>query len=146
MSLPNPWVERIFLKLSVTYGQAFLRQYDGVDMADVKANWGHELSGFQQHPDAIRYGLENLPPDRSPSVLQFKEICRRTPSHQPIKALPLPPVNPVMVEKVKTAFKRPDGRTDSRDWATKLKEREEAGEILTLAQRNAWREAMRAGE
>lgn len=127
----------------MTYGQAFLRQYDGVDLAGVKANWGVELSGFQQHPDAIRYGLENLPADRPPTVLQFKEMCRRTPS-QSVPALPLPPINPVMLERVKTAFQRPEIRTtkDFREWARVLKAREADGEKLTLAQRTAWREAL----
>ena len=80
MSLPITWIDRIFAKLTITYGREFVARWDncGVPIMDVKTEWGHELSGFRDHPDAIAYALCNLP-DRPPTVLQFREICRKAP-------------------------------------------------------------------
>lgn len=143
MSLHAGWVEKLFRKLSATYGQAFLRQYDGVPMEDVKANWGHELACFQQSPQAIARGLDRLPTDRAPTVLQFRELCRGQAEHDKL-ALPAPPSVPVAPEVVaatKAAFQRKDDR-GWRDWAVALKRRHESGERLTRYQIHAYREAL----
>lgn len=145
MSLPDAWIERIFLKLSVTYGQAFLRQYDGVDLADVKANWAHELSGFQQMPGAIRYGLEFLPADRPPNVMQFRDLCRRSPPPPPPLQIAGPPVDPAVAVEARKIFAAKPRRANPRAWAETLRDREQQGAKLTQAQRSAWREALKAG-
>ena len=69
MSLPSPWVDRIFDKLTLTYGQAFLRRWQDIDMGAVKSDWAHELAGFAQHPRAIAWALDNLYPEKPPTVL-----------------------------------------------------------------------------
>jgi hypothetical protein len=87
--LPLHWIDRIFDKLTLTYGKAFALQYDGMDIDAVKANWSHELAGFHDKPDCIKHALQNLPPDRPPNVLQFRAICQKSPL--PVfKALPAP--------------------------------------------------------
>lgn len=145
MSLPEPWVEKIFRKLSATYGQAFMRQYVGVDLADVKANWAHELAVFQQSPDAIAYGLEHLPPDRAPTVLQFRDACRRPNEHDTrTLKLPTPPVNPELAAKVRQAFRRLSEPFNPKAWAFTLRDREANGEKLTAYQRLCWRDAVGA--
>jgi hypothetical protein len=142
MSLPSAWTERLFAKLAVTYGQSFLRQYDGVDIEAVKANWGQELGAFAQNPKAIARGLELLPADRAPTVLQFKALCKGQAEHDML-ALPAPPSAPVSPE-VLTAIKAAVKPTSvgSKDWARALKEREARGPGLTLFQRKAWRTAL----
>lgn len=75
MSLPDAWVERIFDKLTLVYGHQFLSRWDGLKLSDVKADWGRELRGFAQSAKAIAYGLENLPPSKPPTVLEFRAIC-----------------------------------------------------------------------
>jgi hypothetical protein len=143
MSLPDNWVDRIFRKLGATYGQAFLRQYDGVDLPDVKANWAHELAVFQQAPDAIAYGLDHLPVDRPPTVLQFRDCCRRPTEHATkVLKLAAPPANPQIAAKVRDAFKRPLEPADPKAWARRLRDREIAGEKLSKFQRDAWRDAI----
>lgn len=146
MSLPANWVDKIFHKLSVTYGQGFMRQYDGVSPEDVKANWGQELACFQQTPTAIGRGLSLLPVDRAPTVLQFRELCRGSAQSENL-ALPAPPREPVAPEIVaatKAAFKATLAQT-SKEWAHRLKERDlrSGGAGMTLFQRKAWREALR---
>lgn len=142
MSLPEHWIEKLFRKLSATYGQGFLRQYDGVPIEDVKANWADELAIFQQAPDAIRYGLEHLPPSKAPTVLEFRDLCRRPAHVNPVPALPAPPADPAVAKKVRDVFAKPQSESP-KAWAHKLRGREKAGEKLTQFQRQAWREALR---
>lgn len=143
MSLPESWVDKLFRKLAATYGQSFLRQYDGVPMDDVKANWAHELACFQQNPAAIARGIEYLPAERAPTVLQFRDLCK---SQAPSERLQLPappsePVSPEVIAATKAAFERKDER-GWREWATALRRRHESGERLTQFQVHAYREAL----
>lgn len=147
MPLPSAWVEKLFRKLSATYGQAFLRQYDGVPMDDVKANWAGELACYQQNPQAIARGLDRLPVDRAPTVLQFRELCRGQAEHETL-ALPAPPAAPVapeVIAAVKDTFQRKDAR-GWREWAAVLRRRHEGGEKLTRYQISAYRETLGIGQ
>ena len=100
MSLPIEWVEKIFAKLSVTYGRAFISQYEGIDPQAIKEDWAHELSAYHAKPEAIKFALENLPVDKPPNVLQFRNMCRRCP--EPVyKALPTPEPTPEERAKVR---------------------------------------------
>lgn len=136
MSLPSAWVDRLFEKLSLVYGQRFLGLYAGLNLDAVKADWADELAGFQQSPNAIRHGLENLPADHPPTVLQFRDLCRKAPQFLP-KALPEPAPNPEIAKAVRQAFK-PAGGYGDRAWADKLRERIKSGEIRpTKFQRDA---------
>lgn len=100
MSLPIEWVEKIFAKLSVTYGRAFISQYEGIDAQAIKADWAHELAAYVTKPEAIKFALENLPVDKAPNVLQFRAMCRRC--QDPVfKALPVPEPTPEQRAKVK---------------------------------------------
>jgi len=98
MSLPATWIDRIFTKLTLVYGREFLARWDsaGVPIEAVKADWAHELEGFDQWPEAIAHALKNLPPERPPTVLQFRELCRKAPP-KPLPALPEPKANPERV-------------------------------------------------
>ena len=79
MALPLLWVDRIFDKLVLTYGQAFLARWRDIDMNSVKSDWMHELSGFENHPSAIAHALSNLP-EKPPSIVEFKNLCRSAPA------------------------------------------------------------------
>ncbi len=80
MPLPSAWVDRLWMKLAVTYGQRFLGLYAGIDLDAVKADWAHELAGYERHPEAIRYALEHLPVDKPPTVLEFRRMCQQAPA------------------------------------------------------------------
>lgn len=144
MSLPIAWVDRIFEKLSRTYGREFLSRWDGLPLAEVKDDWAHELAGFANWPEAIKYGLENMPPDRAPTVLQFRDICRKAPA-KAVKALPAPVADPdrVKAEIAKLAQRNPMGKQDPKDWARRILARHEAGEKLNPTTLRFAREALR---
>lgn len=81
-SLPENWVEKIWLAMRATYGAAFDRQWEcpaGVDpmhhVEEMKKLWGRQLSVYQQSPNAIGHALDNLPP-HPPNLVEFKNLCR----------------------------------------------------------------------
>lgn len=144
MSLPTPWVDRIFDKLTLTYGQSFLRRWTDIDLNAVKSDWAHELSGFEAHPKAIAWALQNLPPDSPPTVLQFKFLARRAPPDE-LPRLEAPKADPERVAaelaKLAPVLKAPAARP-STDWARRIVDRAEAGEILSPTTLRMAREAL----
>jgi hypothetical protein len=77
--------------MTVRYGAAFMRQYEGLDIAHVKADWAEVLDGTSGK--SIAFGLQYLPSDRPPNAMQFRDQCRRAP-HDDHIALPAPDVKP----------------------------------------------------
>lgn len=129
MSLPVEWVDRIFDKLTLTYGQAFLRRWSDIDMNAVKSDWAHELAGFHQHPKAIAWALQNLPADAPPTVLQFKLLARRAPPDE-LPRLEAPKADPERIaeELAKLApIKRAPRAAPNTDWARRIVARAESG-------------------
>jgi hypothetical protein len=110
MSLPNAWIDRIFTKLTLVYGREFTDRWAVEMVPMVKADWAHELAGFKDHPEAIAHGLQHLPPDRAPTVLQFRDICRNAPAPEAPR-LEAPVANPEVVRawiaKAREALTRP---------------------------------------
>lgn len=135
MSLPASWVDRIFTRLTMVFGRDFLSRYEGLDVSSVKAEWAEDLAGFQQAPAAIKFALDNLPSDKPPTSLQFRDLCRRAPQYAP-KALPSPAPDPELAKALKQAFKPMSGRGD-KEWAKKLRARAEQGYRMTKFQRDA---------
>lgn len=144
MSLPANWVDRIWDKLTLTYGQSFLRRWADMDLNAVKSDWAHELAGFEAHPKAIAWALQNLPPDSPPTVLQFKFLARRAPPDE-LPRLEAPKADPdrVAEELAKLApIKAAPRSRPNTDWARRIIEREEAGEILNPTTRKMARAAL----
>lgn len=77
--LPEAWVDKIFHKLTMAYGRDFLGRWEGVPIAEVKLDWAECLACFFSRPDAIRYGLANLPDTKSPTAQEFRAVCLRCP-------------------------------------------------------------------
>lgn len=78
MSLPTAWVDKIFEKMTLTYGRDFLGRWVGLDENQVKSDWAHELSGLFANPSCIAFALQNLP-ERAPTVIEFRRIARSMP-------------------------------------------------------------------
>lgn len=146
MSLPLPWVDRIFEKLTLVYGQAFLGRWRDVDLLAVKSDWAHELAGFAPKQgesatscagaQAIAYALANLDPAAPPSVLQFRAVARRAPAPE-LPRLPEPKADPerLAAELAKLApiaatVRAPVDPVDHKAWAKRLIDRHAAGERL----------------
>ena len=137
-------IDRLFDKLAIRYGSAFLDQWRGMPLEDVKADWIEELRAFAHAPEVFAWALEHLP-ERAPNVGQFKALCRQAP-RKPAPALPAPPVNP---ERAREAFAvvaaalAPKEHADPKQWARDLITKHEAGEKVALAALNAARRALR---
>lgn len=135
MSLPLPWIDQIFTKLSLAYGRDFLARWEGQDIGCVKTDWCHELSSLGDWPEAIAYGLANLPVDRPPTALQFRQICRSAPARA-TAALPEPKADPARIaaELAKLAPLRAatvmDYTVDHKAWAKRIIARNDAGETI----------------
>jgi len=100
----------------------------------VKADWAHELAGFEQHPQAIAHALQSLPPEKPPTVLQFRELARRAPLPElPRLASPPADAERVAAELAKLATVRTSpgpASSDPRGWARRICERHQRGERL----------------
>lgn len=140
-ALPEAWVDRLFGRLTMVYGHAFLSRWSGMDLAAVKASWAHELAGFAAHPQALAAALEALPADHPPTVLQFRDLARAAARQQGdvVAQLPSPEANPAMVAEVMAAVKeasKQPRRNEAQICADRLRAiRDHGDRPMTLAQR-----------
>ena len=136
MSIPLSWVEKIFQKLILVYGRDFFARWEGVALADVKADWAHELAGFESWPEGISHALANLPPSKPPTALEFRDLARKAPRRDAL-ALPEPKADPARMAaelgKLSANKARANASADSKAWARRLLAREAAGERLKPA-------------
>lgn len=136
MSLPLQVIDRLFDRLTITYGREFMARYDGLDANAVKSSWGYELSGYSGNLEAIGFALEHLPA-RAPNVVQFKEICLLAPVKQELQLEgPKPDKARVAAEFAKLAPMREvrqskNSLEERGAWARKILARKEAGEIIS---------------
>lgn len=141
--LHESWVEKIFEKLTLTYGRAFLGRWEGLDIGAVKADWGRELAGYARNPQALRHALEHLPPSEPPTAGQFRALCIGCPVALP--ALPAPQADAERVRRLMQRA-RADASPKQRSplaWAHTLLARAEAGEMkLTPTQREMMHSAL----
>lgn len=145
-ALPAHWVDQLFRKLSIRYGRQFMARWDGIDEADVKADWACVLGGFHARPDCIAYGLENLPSDRPPTATQFRDLCRLKPEANQAPQLPAPKPDP---ERLAAALaplagiKAKDAVHNPRAWAHSLHTQIQAGRKVSPAIRAMVADVMR---
>ena len=147
-ALPDAWVAEIFRRLALTYGRDFLSRWEGLDLADVRADWGQQLAGFSG--PSIGHAIENLPSGQPPTVLQFRDLCRLRPESAPLAlAAPaagdIPPAVAAQLARAKAIA----ADRNRLQWAYDLQAREggqtkhTSGSVrLTQAQRDAWRVAL----
>jgi hypothetical protein len=135
MSLPLPWIERIFAKLTLTYGTEFQVRWGGFDkeaMHHVHLDWAHELSAFKSAPHAIAFALEHLP-ERAPNVIAFRNLCLKAPAIEQPRIDP-PKADPVIVaavlEKIVPVTQQPRPYSDHKAWAKRILQRLNQGENI----------------
>lgn len=149
-ALPDSWIERIFKKMSVNYGSKFADLWRGTDPVDMKNEWAYKLAGFADMPKEIKEALDALDDKPYPPTLpEFLALCReagrRIDGHKPaIEYRPTAEEQARADALIKKAAERMTkiDRRDHKEWAKKLKARHESGEILSLIQVNAYREAL----
>lgn len=143
MSLPSSWVDRIFDKLTLTYGQAFLRRWQDLDMNAVKSDWAHELDGFDQNPKAIAYALQHLNPEKPPTVLEFRALAYKCPSEQPVMIdQPRATAERIASELLRMAPMRNRTYVDGREWARRIVARHAQGDRIRPYTLNCAQEAL----
>lgn len=129
MSLPLQAVDRLFARLSATYGRDFTSKYEGIEPNAVKSSWAHELSGFSGQLEAIAWALEHLP-ERCPNVIEFRKICRLSPSPE-VPRIEHSPAGKARVAaelaKLAPVLAARGSRPDNRQWARSLIQRHESG-------------------
>ena len=146
MSLPLPWVDKIFSKLTLLYGRDFIGRWEGLELADVKTDWAHELSGLVNFPEGIAFALDNLPHGKPPTVLEFRAMAIKAPrpAHKQLEA---PKADPDRVaeelRKAVSVVKRPAfNGIDNKAWAKELLSRDKAGERVRPISLRFAREAL----
>ena len=137
MSLSLKAVDRIFDRLTATYGRDFSSRWEGLDGNAVKSSWSHELSGFEHGLHMIAWALEHLP-EKSPNVIEFRNLCRKAPAAEH-KALEAPQADPArvaaeMAKLVQLRSTQPVSGHGMKEWAHRLAARLAAGEKLSRYQ------------
>lgn len=67
-------IKKLFAVLQARYGHRFTSWMDDPDVARIAVSeWHRELKGFR--PEDIRRGLETLPDDWPPTLMQFAKAC-----------------------------------------------------------------------
>ena len=134
-------VDRLFTRLSATYGAAWTRQWADVPITDVKTAWSYELAGYFGHLQAIAYALDNLP-DRCPNVIQFRNLCRAAPSPD-VPRLDPPKADPVRVaEAIAKMAPATDNPHGMKAWAHRMKSRHDGGDKLSQYQIKSYQIAL----
>ena len=133
MSLHAEVIDRLFARMTLTYGRAFLDQWAGQTANDVKTFWGYELAEFSGRLKAIAWALENLP-ERCPNIIAFRNLARSAPRPADAPALPGPPVDAARLNAelaklapVRSATVAASLNRDDKAWARRIIERSKAG-------------------
>lgn len=135
-----PWVNRIFDKLMLVYGRDFVGRWDGVPIDSVKADWAHELSGFESQPEAIKHALLHLNPAKPPTVLEFRNLAANAPQAADIQLAP-PTPDKAFRDRLIGSMTAP-AVSGTKDWARSLKARLEAGDRLNANQIRCFKNAL----
>ena len=140
-------IDRLFERLSMTYGIAWDNSLGTAPLNEIKSFWMHELSGFMQSKEsmmAISWALGNLP-ERPPNLVQFKNLCYQAPAVQKPQ-LPAPPADPELVkqEMAKLAPLKMGHGVDPKAWARRILDEYAAGRKKPVAVVQMARDALNA--
>jgi hypothetical protein len=147
MSLPIAWVDRIFDRLTVRYGNRFLDRWKGIDLDAVRHDWCSVLAGFEQWPEAMTFAFDHLDDEKPPTATMFRALALKAPKPERL-ALPEPAADPsrIAAELAKLAPLRvkpaeSDGHS-MKAWAHRLQERHKTGEKLNMNQVRCFQTAL----
>lgn len=145
MSLPLKAIDRLFERLSATYGDDWTRRWAGQEEVKVKTVWAHELAVYAHRLEDIAWALENLPA-RAPNAIEFRNLCRSAPRAE-APALPEPKADPARLQaelaKLAEVRKITKVKIDHKAWARRILAAHEAGEKIRPVSLRFAREALR---
>jgi hypothetical protein len=147
MSLPIAWIDRIFDRLTVRYGNRFLDRWKGVNMDAVRYDWSSTLAGLKGWPEAIAFAFGLIDDEKPPTAAMFRSLALKAPKPERL-ALPEPAADPdrIAAEIAKLEHLRTKPAADSghgmKAWAYRLKARDEAGESINMNQRRCYQAAL----
>jgi hypothetical protein len=139
MSVHELWVERLFARLQVRYGNRWTRMWEGINPEAIKADWEETLGAlYMRHPEALAYGLEYLP-ENPPTSGQFKAICLRAPDNTPRLEAPRSNLNREFMADIRRQLeegaRERNKMTPAAYCAMRLRAKIDRGEKLNAAQR-----------
>ncbi len=136
-------VDYIFAQCAATYGAAWDRSLGQAPIADTKTAWLNAIECFRSSKKRIVWALQNLP-ERAPNPVEFRKLCMAAPAPV-VPELPAPKADPerVAAELAKLDQIKASQPHGMKEWAYRLQEREEAGEILGPYQRMCYRAALK---
>ena len=145
--LKMAWVDRIFERLAIRYGERFLNRWRGIDLDMVKHDWATVLEGFEHWPTALSYALDNLDDEKPPTATQFRSIAQKAPKPATI-SLPAPKADPdrVACEFQKLASLRNKVAFNDKGWADAIINRHNNGDSVSITVLNMARNAKRYTE
>lgn len=140
MTMSVKAIDRIFARLSATYGAAWERSLGSAPLADVKSAWAHELAGFADRLNDVAWALERLP-ERCPNVLEFRSLCRQSPTPE-VPRIEGPRADPARVQQelaklqeVRTQMAA--ATTNGKAWARSILAQVEAGHAVSRYRRES---------
>lgn len=144
MTLPDAWVDHLFSKLAVRYGDAWIRKWEGIPMAAVRADWAEVLGGMDGK--ALSFGLDSLPPDYPPTAAAFRQACNARPLQEQLPQLPAPTADQrERLQGLRTELAGALAPKPPRQWARTVMERHESGKhVATPAALDMARSTLRA--
>ncbi len=111
-SLPDSWIDRIFMQMSVLYGSKLSGLWSGSNLEDVKRGWADKLGGFREMPGAIKEALDAL------------------------DSKPYPPTLPEFIALCREAARRHQGHAKAIDYKPTAEEQERANETIQKVAKN----------
>lgn len=75
----NDGLDYVFAYMTGIYGSAFARQWEDVDSDMVRKVWSKVLGDYLKSKEILDYALNNLPSERPPSALAFRDLCAKSP-------------------------------------------------------------------
>jgi hypothetical protein len=97
-------LDYVFVMLGGIYGQAFNRNWEGMDLEVVRQIWKDQIGTFLTYKPSLDYAFSRLNGDFPPSAIKFREFCNAGPAiprdEQQITYNPKP-VDPAVVAEAK---------------------------------------------
>lgn len=122
-ALPDAWIDRLFQRFALMYGNNWASKWAGLPMADVKAAWAADLAfaSADQIRKALDYCKGHNP--HPPSSPEFVGLCRSFAPAMDTRSMLEDQRQGDMPEGVQQAiaeFLTPGRKRDPRDWAREI--------------------------